>query len=312
MELRTLRYFVAIADTGSVTAAASVVHVTQPSLSRQIRQLERSLGITLFVRTDRAMRLSAAGRRFLPVARELLARADAAEDAAKLIASGRMDRVTIAAPGTTITDVIAPFLATFGPEDPMPSLWEELPVSVYAALPRGADLMVGTTPPPGNLAGMPLANLPVWAYVSQDDEWASRRSVNLSDLARRNLLTLTSDFHPRRALDQAMMRTSTTPESIMEFATPQVAQALCAAGRGVAVLSDDPRFGLRPLTINTINGPLRISLYTAWEPQHHAAAMLADLSMRLRAFCAERYGQQVSPTADRARSHQRPSRGVDR
>ncbi len=66
MELRTLGYFVAVADTGTVSAAAARVHITQPALSRQIRQLEHELGIDLFVRSSGRLTLSAAGRTFLP------------------------------------------------------------------------------------------------------------------------------------------------------------------------------------------------------------------------------------------------------
>ena len=51
MELRHVRYFLAVVDAGSVTAASPVVHVTQPSLSRQLRLFERGLGLTLFTRT---------------------------------------------------------------------------------------------------------------------------------------------------------------------------------------------------------------------------------------------------------------------
>ena len=74
-----------------------------------------------------------------------------------------------------------------------------------------------------------------------------------------------------------------------------MAQALAAAGRGVAVLSDDPRFGLQPLRVTAPDGPVHISLYAAWSPDHHAAATLSVLARRLAEFCVERYGAQVSP-----------------
>ncbi|MDQ2757656.1 MAG: LysR family transcriptional regulator [Actinomycetota bacterium] len=295
MELRHLRYLIAVADAGSVSAAAPVVHVTQPSLSRQLRQLERELGVGLFSRTERSMQLSAAGRQFLPLARDLVARADAAVAAAHTLASGRLERLTIAAPGTTLTDVIAPFLARLGDDDPMPTVWEELPVSVYAALPRGADLAIGTTPPPPHLASLAVAELPVWAYVRDDDPWAGRAEVTLAELVTRDLLLLSSDFHPRRALDQALSRTGTAYGTVVEVGTPEVAQALAAAGRGVAVLSDDPRFGLRPLRITAPDDPVHISLYAAWQPDHHAAATLSALAQRLAGFCVERYGPEVAP-----------------
>ncbi|WP_432877579.1 LysR family transcriptional regulator [Kribbella sp. CA-245084] len=303
MELRTLRYFAAVAAAGSVTAAAAAIHITQPSLSRQMRQLERDLGITLFAREDGRLRLSAAGREFLPVAQTLVAQADAALDTAAGIAAGKLQRITIAAPGTTLTDVVAPFLATLAEGDPMPAVWEEVPSSVYDALWRGADVAVGTTPPPQQLAGMALADLPVFAYVPGNHPWTLRRRVPLEELVEQPLLVQSRDFHPRRALDQAVDLARHGYRSVHEFATAEVAQAVAASGRGVAVVSDDPRFGLHGLAIDGPAGAVHISLYAAWDPAHHGAATIASLAQRLRDFCITRYGAQVTPPPRRATQH---------
>ena len=69
MELRHLRYLVAVADAGSVSAAAELVHVTQPNLSRQLRQLEDELGVPLFDRGAGRLTLSRTGRELLPAVR---------------------------------------------------------------------------------------------------------------------------------------------------------------------------------------------------------------------------------------------------
>ena len=66
MDLRLLHYFLAVCETGTLHGAAAVVHVAQPSLSRQIRRLEQELGFALFDRTTRGLSLTAAGRAFLP------------------------------------------------------------------------------------------------------------------------------------------------------------------------------------------------------------------------------------------------------
>jgi DNA-binding transcriptional LysR family regulator len=296
MELRTLGYFVAVAETGSVSAAAEVVHVTQPAISRQIRQLETELGVELFARTAGRLQLSAAGRQFLPHAQDVLRRADGARNAARSYAAGRLERITIAAPTTTLTDVIAPFLATLGPDDPMPTVIESDPREAYDALRHGADLAIATEPPPARLASAALAVLPVWAYVRADHEWHDRSSVRLKELATETVLALTPAFKPRQILDRAMERAKVSPGPVVDCSNPQVAQALAAAGRGAAVVSDDPRFGLHPLEIVGRDGPLRIELFAAWEPSHHAAATLDELATRLREFCVERYGADVAPT----------------
>jgi DNA-binding transcriptional LysR family regulator len=295
VELRPVRYFVAIADAGSITAAAAALHLTQPSMSRQIRQLERELGLDLFVRDDGPFRLSAAAREFLPVARHLLAQADAAREAARAIAAGRLRHLTISAPGTTLTDVVAPFLATLTEDDPMPAVREQIPASVYATLGRGADLAIGTTPWPAPLDGLPLANLPVWAYVPDGHPWATRDSVPVAELVDRTLLLQTGDYHPRRALDQAVTSARLGYGQVHEFTTAEVAQAVAASGRGIAVVSDDPRFGLHPLTVDGPDGPVRISLYAAWNRGHHGAAAIHRIAERLAAFCITRYGEQAAP-----------------
>ncbi len=123
------------------------MHVTQPALSRQIRQLETELGVELFARAAGRLQLSAAGRQFLPHAQDVLRRADGARNAARSYAAGRLERITIAAPTTTLTDVIAPFLATLGPDDPMPTVLESDPREAYDALRHGADLAIATEPP---------------------------------------------------------------------------------------------------------------------------------------------------------------------
>jgi DNA-binding transcriptional LysR family regulator len=78
MELRHLRYFVAVAAHGSFNRAAEILHLTQPPLSRQVRDLEEELGVTLLVRGNNAVKLTEAGELFYEEAREVLARAEEA------------------------------------------------------------------------------------------------------------------------------------------------------------------------------------------------------------------------------------------
>ena len=87
MELRHLRYFVAVAEAGSLTAAAArKLHTSQPSLSRQIRDLENEVGAQLLTRRARGIELTPAGRAFLDHARLVLSQAEAASEAARRVA----------------------------------------------------------------------------------------------------------------------------------------------------------------------------------------------------------------------------------
>jgi len=295
VELRHVRYFLAVVDAGSVTAASALVHVTQPSLSRQLRLFEKDLGLTLFTRTGGRLVLSAAGRQFVPVARDLAHRAGAAAEAAATLAAGRLQHIRIAAPGTTFTDILAPFLATLRPDDPLPAVSEEPPQLIYEALQSGADLAISTEQPPAGLAVQPLAVLPIWAYVPAGHHWAGRGSVDAAELVNERLLLLTADYSPRRVLDGWVDQAGLAYSSMLEFGTPQVAQAVAAAGRGIAVVSDDARFGLHPLDIIGTGEALHIRLYAAWDREHHAATAIAAVARRLSEYCVERYGPQVAP-----------------
>ncbi|MFG1955159.1 LysR family transcriptional regulator [Micromonospora sp. NPDC048830] len=290
MELRTLRYFVAVAESGSLSAAADVVLVTQPALSRQLRQFERELGVRLFHRPGRALELTAAGREFLPLAREVLGRADSARRAATDLAAGGLGRLGIAAPATTLTDVIAPFLATFGPGDPIPTVLEADGPTAVAALSRGIDLAIVTQPPQRPLMSRPVAVLPLFAYVPAEHRWAGRARVELGELAVEPLVVLDRSFRARQILDEAFTAEQLEGGPLLECSNPQVAQALAAAGRGAAVVSDDPRFDLVPLRLDGAHGPLQIRLFAAWQPGHHAAGTLVDISRRLSEFVSSRYG----------------------
>src|SRR6476661_5493587 len=87
MELRHLRYFIAVAEAGSMTvAAARKLHTSQPSLSRQIRDLEDEVGAQLLRRGARGIELTQAGRAFLEHARTVLSQVEAATEAARRVA----------------------------------------------------------------------------------------------------------------------------------------------------------------------------------------------------------------------------------
>ncbi len=95
MEIRQLRAFVAIADTGTFTAAAQQVHVTQAAISMQIRQLETELGAKLFVRAPRRVVLTEAGEQLLQRARHILRDHDAAVDEVAELAGTQRGRLRI-------------------------------------------------------------------------------------------------------------------------------------------------------------------------------------------------------------------------
>src|SRR5436190_5053666 len=113
MELRHLRYFVAAAEAENVSRAALKLHLSQPALSRQIRDLEGELGFQLFERSAKSVRLTEAGRSFLKEARAVLERADEAVRSARAIATGGRAELHVGyAPSPTVR-IMPPILRAF-------------------------------------------------------------------------------------------------------------------------------------------------------------------------------------------------------
>ncbi|MGA9346501.1 MAG: LysR family transcriptional regulator [Nocardioidaceae bacterium] len=297
MDLRLLRYFLAIADAGSVTAASRGLLVAQPSLSRQLRRLEADLGLVLFDRTDRRLQLTPAGRSFLPVARDLVNRADVARATARSLAGGGDLRLTLAAPPTTITDIIAPFIVASGPEGPIVNAVEASPHAVFGTLENGqADLAIGTRMPPAGLRHQVVGRAYVWAECAPEHPLATEESVDLATLVEWPLVLMHEDHGVRRMFDDAVTREGLAYQAEYVTRTPHVAQALAAAGRGVCVLSDDARFGLRELPIVAGGAALSITLFAAWDPTHYASAKIAGCVESLGRFTRELYepGRQTT------------------
>ncbi|MDI6101829.1 LysR family transcriptional regulator [Actinoplanes sp. NEAU-A12] len=290
MELRHIRYFVETAEAGTVSGAAAKLHLTQPGLSRQLRQLEKDLGVRLFDRDRGRLELSTTGRALLPLGRDLLQRAETLKLAASLHANGRLERLTIGAPTVTLTDVVAPFIATLAPDDPTTDVLGSDGLSPAETLRLGADLAIGTVPAGASFHETALAVLPVWAYVPAGHRWAHRGSVALDDLLGAALILLPPTFTARQALDAV----ATGHRPAIEAANGTVAQALAAAGRGIAVASDDPRFGLIPLAVDVGDRRLCIRLRAAWDSRHPAAATIGRFASRLGRFIRDRYDAPAS------------------
>lgn len=110
MELRHLRYFVAVAEEGHVTRAAARLGMQQPPLSQQIRALEAELGVTLFERTARSIQLNEAGKSFLKDAKALLASADASVARLKRVANGEEGKLTVGCTSSALLHGLPPYL----------------------------------------------------------------------------------------------------------------------------------------------------------------------------------------------------------
>jgi DNA-binding transcriptional LysR family regulator len=290
MDLRLLRYFLGVADAGSVTAASRALYVAQPSLSRQMRRLEADLGLALFDRSEGRLRLTAAGRAFSPVARDLVSRADVARATAHSLAQGENVQLTLAGHPTTVADVIAPFIVAAGADGMVTNVVETSAYSVYKAVESGeADLAIGTRVPAADLRHAVIGRAFVWAECPPDHPLAARDQVRLTELMDWPLIVMHDDHGVRRLFDEAIAREGLAYRAAFVARTPNVAQALAAAGRGVCIVSDDSRFGLRELPILAGDSELSITLFGAWDPTHYAADTILTCVEQLSEFTQDLY-----------------------
>ncbi|WP_042302427.1 LysR family transcriptional regulator [Paraburkholderia kururiensis] len=162
MELRHLRYFIAVAELRSVRAASEQLHVTQPAISRQIQDLEDAIGAALFERTPRGLKLTAAGEAYLHEAREILARVDAANRLARQIAAGLRGHLRIGfVENAAWSGIVSTALRTFEQKVPHVSLElqpmntpEQLDAIAAGRLDGGFCYRVGVLP--DGIAGVPV------------------------------------------------------------------------------------------------------------------------------------------------------------
>lgn len=162
MELRHLRYFIAVAELRSVRAASEQLHVTQPAISRQIQDLEDAIGAALFERTPRGLKLTAAGEAYLHEAREILARVDAANRLARQIAAGLRGHLRIGfVENAAWSGIVSAALRTFEQKVPHVSLElqpmntpEQLDAIAAGRLDGGFCYRVGVLP--DGIAGVPV------------------------------------------------------------------------------------------------------------------------------------------------------------
>jgi DNA-binding transcriptional LysR family regulator len=185
-ELRQLQYFIAVAEELNFTRAAERLNVVQQSLSAGIAQLEALLGIKLFERTTRSVRLTNAGAAWLPYAREALATADRAAEAARDLAAGRAGRLRVGLAATAV-DVTPRLLRAFADRFPL----VELAIEHFDCQDPSGGLRerrsdVAIVRPPLSDDGLELVAIgtePRFAVLSADHPLADRAGVDFAELA---------------------------------------------------------------------------------------------------------------------------------
>src|SRR5215472_16015485 len=268
--LRHLRYFVAVAEMENVSRAATeTLHVAQPSLSRQIRDLEDEVGVQLLERTAKSVRLTDAGRAFLDEARTILKHADEAVVKARSVAGKQELRVGDWSLGTG--RIMPVLLRAY--HQVMPNVHVKLhdwTVDQNIAGVRDGRLQLAILLPPlkanalAELRFQELATARVALAVSSDHPFARRQSVSLRDAAREPFIGLAQEKYPRykEYVDAIFARVDYKPRIMEEHDGWAGVYSAVSAGTGVALSSDafSYMFGDRVKLLRLTPEPKRIQI----------------------------------------------------
>ncbi|HEV2250394.1 MAG TPA: LysR family transcriptional regulator [Candidatus Limnocylindria bacterium] len=290
MELQQLRYFVAIAETGTFTAAARDLHVAQPSISKQVRKLEAELGAILLERRRTGIALTDAGAILLPWAKRVLADLDGARSEVAGLATLERGRLSVGATPSVSTVLLPRVLAAFHFEHPGVSL------SVIEAGSRDLvdrlaagdlDLALVILPVPREelFDTLPLIREECVLAVAKDHALARRKTVRVSDLRGVPLVMFRDGYDLRSATITACEQAGFHPTFAVEGAEMDGVLRMAAAGVGVAVV---PRMVVEPggpLVAVRISRPtLSRSVGVAFRRDRHRSRAADAFVARLRAF----------------------------
>jgi LysR family transcriptional regulator, hca operon transcriptional activator len=260
MELRHLRYFVAIAETGSLTAAAGQkLHTSQPSLSRQIRDLETEVGTQLLTRRARGIELTPAGRTFLDHARLVLSQVDAASEAARRVAHPSKPCFTMG--------FLTGHELKWMPEA-LRILRDELPnIDVMVSSQYSPLLADGLSKGKIDAAflrrekGMPelayrvLVKEPLMVILPSDHHLATRKAVSPKDLVGETFVAVSNTAPVLRAvIDRYLKRSGVTITPQHEADHLAMGMSLIASTGGVALL---PAYAQNFLPSSVTSRPLK-------------------------------------------------------
>ena len=275
MELRHLRYFVAVAEEGTFARAAVRLRVAQPALSRQIRDLERELGVPLFEDGGRAAHLSQGGEALLREARELLNGVALATSRARRTSHGLAGRCTVCAGMVpTWTGLVARLVAAVRRDYPFVELevTEGASTEQWDAVRSGtADLGIGMAP------SREYGELPRWklaahrfdsALLPSSHPLARRAKIRVADLRADSIIGIFGGDSVHRAMCDELALRMTPSGAVRDAANLTDAFAQVAAGVGWTPFNESFAPWLAPGTVVVPVEDLNCSLplYVIWKP----------------------------------------------
>src|SRR5579863_9602928 len=242
MELHQLRYFCAVAETGSFSRAAEQSHVAQPSLSQQILKLESELGARLFDRLGRTVRLTDLGKTFLPRARAVLRELEAAKGDVRERKDSISGPISVGVIPTVAPYFLPPHLGLFTRQFPQAQLTvtEEItPVLLNGVRAGKLDVAVLALPIRGHeFDSFPLLTERLFAALPRKHALANRRSISLKDIRKEPFLLLRDGHCFRDTAVAACDRARVKPQIIFESGQFSSILSMVDTGMGVSIVPE--------------------------------------------------------------------------
>ena len=244
MELRHLKYFVAVADELHFGKAAKKLHIAQPALSKQVMDLENELGLKLFDRTRRAIQLTDAGSYFFKEARQLLLQVEQTSENARRIDRGHAGRLVVGFVGSVIHTFLPERVRAFRERYPDVELvLQEISTAEQIKSLQDKRIDVGVHYPHGHdatLSSQSIAHASLMAVLPKKHALASRKSLHIRELAREPFIANTRSSEPvvRDAFIAMCHVAGFSPRITQEAGQVQTVLGLVASGLGVCLLPD--------------------------------------------------------------------------
>ena len=271
MELRHLRYFVSVAETENVSRAALNLHISQPAVSRQIRDLEDEIGLLLLKRVGKSVRLTPAGLAFLEGARAILKDTEEAVQKARVVGGNRETELHVGDFPLVSARIMPRLLRNYHTATPNVQMkLHDWPVEREIAGVRDGKLHLAIIIPPltGNwrrgLRFEELVTIRVCLAVSCNHPFAQRKAVSLTEAAREPFIGLLHEEYPQHRVyvDAIFARVKQKPRFVEEHDGWAELFSAVDAGRGVAIASDafDYPFGDRVKFLRLTPEPKRVQV----------------------------------------------------
>jgi DNA-binding transcriptional LysR family regulator len=286
VELRHLRYFVAVAEELHFRRAAARLHMSQPPLSQQIRQLEEEVGVQLLTRNQRGVELTTAGRSFYERAVEILQATDDAVREARRVERGEVGRLAVGFVGSSMYSVVPEFLRAFRARFEQVDLrLRELSTAAQLEALRNGRIDVGFIRPWGQIDGVMVQTVlreRVVAAVPDSHPLAASSRLRLEDVAAEPLVLIARREAPglHDAIFHSIALAGGVAGVVQETAEMQTVIGLVAAGVGVTLVPESVRSLARSgVTYRPLIEELpSVELAVAWRPENRSPVLSAFLA----------------------------------